>query len=231
VRLNGLLTNLDQVAVAPLLRGDAGRAEPGHGGPAPDRKTAGDREHRHVGGVVVSAHQPAAEPAGAEILLQLGHRVGGGNRVPAAAHGAGGERRQREPDRLAAYPGAGQPGPGQVVAPEPVGQLVHDLQAAAAHRVGRRPADGAARHVAAHPARKGVEDLAHELDLQAGAAQVEPELRVHRERLRLARVQGVGGQLADHGHPVVDGLPVEGELARHSPEQAASDARAGWVPR
>ncbi|MGH3208321.1 MAG: hypothetical protein ACRDNO_11215, partial [Trebonia sp.] len=66
MRLDGLLTYLDQVAVAPLLRGDAGRAEPGRGGPAPDRQAARNRQHRHVGGVVVGAHQPAAEPPGAE---------------------------------------------------------------------------------------------------------------------------------------------------------------------
>jgi len=118
-----------------------------------------------------------------------------------------------------------------MVAPVPVGQLVHHLKAAAAHRVGRRPADGAAWHVAAHPAGEGVEDLANKFRLPAGAPQVEPELWIHRKRLPLVRVQGVGGQLADHRYPVVDAFRVEGELTRHSPEEAASDARAGWVPR
>ena len=214
-----------------MLGGDAGRAQPGRGGPAPDRQAAGDREHRHVGGVVVGAHQAAAEAAGAQVLLQLGHRVPGGGGRLLAGQGRGGRHWQREPDRLTAYPCAGQPRPGEVVAPVAVGQLIHHLEAAAAHRVGRYPAGRAPRHVAADPAGQRVEDLAHQLHPLAGAAQVEPELGVHLRRLPLARVQGVGGQLADHRHPVVDGLPLETELARHPAEQAAGDARTGWVPR
>jgi hypothetical protein len=108
---------------------------------------------------------------------------------------------------------------------------VHDLEAATADRVGRRPADRPARYVAAHPARERVEDLAHEFHPLAGAPQVKPEFRVHRDRLELARVQCVGGQLADHRDPVVCAFPVEPELARDPPEQAAGNARAGWVPR
>jgi hypothetical protein len=214
-----------------VLGGDARRAEPGRGGPAPDRQAAGNRQHRHVGGVIVGSHQPAAEPPGTEVLLQLGHRVTGGDGMPPARRRAGDGHRQREPDRLAGYPGAGQPGPGEMVAPVAAGQLMHHLQAPAAHRVGRRPADGPARRVAAYPAGEGVEDLAHEFHPRAGAPQVEPEFWIHRKRLPLARVQGVGGQLAHHRYPVVDGLRVEGELTRHSPEQTARDARAGWVPR
>ena len=171
VRLDGLLTHLDQVAVAPLLAASTpGARSHAARGPAPDRQAAGDRQHRHVGGVGRRPHQPAAEARGLlRSCLQLGHRVagrGGQLHSPAghvASRAGPAERaaRTRPPCRVG--PGAGQPGPGEVVAPVAAGQLVHDLEAAAAHRVGRRPADGAAGHVAVHPAREGVEDLAHEL--------------------------------------------------------------------
>ena len=44
-------------------------------------------------------------------------------------------------------------------------------------------------------------------------------------------VQRVGRQLADHRHAVIDGLGLESEPACHLTEQAAGNARAGWVPR
>src|SRR6185437_16201546 len=42
VRLDRLFLHLHKVAVAPLLDSGTGRAEPGRGGPAPDRQAAGD---------------------------------------------------------------------------------------------------------------------------------------------------------------------------------------------
>src|SRR5215469_4456807 len=116
------------------------------------------------------------------------------------------------------------------MSPVPVGQLMDHLKAAAAHRVGGRTAYGAAGYVAVHPAREGIEDLAHELGPLAGAPQVEPELGVRGKQLLLVGVQGVRGQLADHRHPVIAGLSLERELARRPAKQAAGDARAGWVP-
>ena len=163
VRLDGLLTHLDQVAVAPLLL----RRRPARGA-----RRAADR-HQTVRPLAIDSTAMSAPWSSARTSLPPNPRVlrsfsssviaspGGDGRLPA---GLAVRQRcgQREPDRLAAYPGAGQPGPGEVVAPVAVGQLVHDLEAAAAHRVGRGPADGAAGHVAVHPAGKGVEDLADE---------------------------------------------------------------------
>ena len=88
-----------------------------------------------------------------------------------------GQRRgHREPDRLAAYAPATEPGPGGMVAPPAAGQLVHDLQATPGHgleRLNRHPGGG--RRRAVPPAAVAVEHLADELTAATEAAQVEPE--------------------------------------------------------
>ena len=239
VRLHCLLCDLDQVVVAPLLHGGARCPQPGRAGPAPDREAAGDREDGHVGARIVGAHQlvarspscrgpspvrssprpalaglpwPAARP-----VSRPGHRRGGG-----------------QPDGLTAEgPPGGQPGAGKVMAPAPgrIARAPH-LEAPSAHRVSGCVADGAARHVAAHPAGEGVKDLADQPRPPPVAPQVQPELGIDRSaECRWPRVQCVSGKLTDHRHAVVNRIGLKLEPGCHQPVQTTGSARAGWVPR
>ncbi len=184
-------------------------------------------EHRlEFPGRLAGAEVPAG-PAGGGDVGREGVRV-----QPGDVHqpGVGQRRGHREPDGLAAHAPAAEPGPGGMVAPPAAGQLVHDLQAAPGHGLGRHPGGG--RRRAVPPAAVAVEHLADQLTAGTEAAQVEPEFRAAGQGAREGRglsrglrgMRGCGaGPAGGIGSPPMSGAT---DTNRSPPPPVPATARA-----